>query len=324
MTEVQLRQNIVSIMQGWVGKKESNGSHKEIIDIYNAHKPLARNYKVKYTDSWCATTVSAAAIVAGLTDIIPLECSCGKLITLAKNMGIWQESDAYTPAPGDLILYDWGDSGSGDNTGWPEHIGMVEKLTSTTITVIEGNINNAVGRRSIRVNGKYIRGYIVPKYSKVATKEDTPNTSGDLKVGDIVTFTGNKHYTSAYVNGRARNCKSGAARITSIRKGKPHPYHVVAISGKGSTVHGWVDAADIEGAAAGSSSNSEIRVGDIVQYSGSVHYASSYASAKARNCRGGKAKVTRTSKGKAHPYHLEGAEKGCTVHGWVDADKVSK
>ena len=42
MTEMQVRQKIVGVMQGWVGRKEANGTHKEIIDIYNAHRPLAR------------------------------------------------------------------------------------------------------------------------------------------------------------------------------------------------------------------------------------------------------------------------------------------
>ena len=51
MTEAQVRQKIVGVMQGWVGRKEANGTHKEIIDIYNAHRPLARGYKVKYTSS---------------------------------------------------------------------------------------------------------------------------------------------------------------------------------------------------------------------------------------------------------------------------------
>ncbi len=44
MTEMQVRQKIVGVMQGWVGRKEANGTHKEIIDIYNAHRPLARGY----------------------------------------------------------------------------------------------------------------------------------------------------------------------------------------------------------------------------------------------------------------------------------------
>ena len=42
MTEQELRQQVVSIAQGWIGCKESNGTHKPIIDLYNSHKPLAR------------------------------------------------------------------------------------------------------------------------------------------------------------------------------------------------------------------------------------------------------------------------------------------
>lgn len=146
-----------------------------------------------------------------------------------------------------------------------------------------------------------------------------------LAVGAIVNFTGNKHYTSANATS-GKSCKPGKAKITQVYNGK-HKYHLVAVSGGGSTVHGWVDASDIEGAATGSSGNSssgEIKVGDIVKYSGTVHYTSSYADGKSRACKGGKAKVTQISKGKPHPYHLVGTEKGCTVHGWVNADKVSR
>lgn len=176
MTEAQVRQKPVSVMQGWVGCKESNESHKKIIDIYNAHKPLARGYKVKYTDSWCATAVSAAAIVAELTDIIPTECSCSKLMELFQKMGVWQENDAYRPSPGDYIFYDWQDTGVGDNKGNPDHVGMVEKVVGTTITVIEGNFLDSVGRRTIFVNARYIRGYGVPDYASKETKENSNST----------------------------------------------------------------------------------------------------------------------------------------------------
>ena len=70
MTESQARQKVVSVAEGWYGRKEADGSHRVIIDIYNNHKPLARNYKVKYTDAWCATFGSAAAIVAGYTELM--------------------------------------------------------------------------------------------------------------------------------------------------------------------------------------------------------------------------------------------------------------
>jgi hypothetical protein len=56
---------LVEQAKAWLGKKESDGSFREIIDLYNSHTPLARGYKVKYTDSWCAAFVSAAGVVFG-------------------------------------------------------------------------------------------------------------------------------------------------------------------------------------------------------------------------------------------------------------------
>ena len=41
----------------------------------------------------------------------------------------------------------------------------MESVSSSDITVIEGNKNDAVGRRTLQVGGKYIRGYGVPKYA---------------------------------------------------------------------------------------------------------------------------------------------------------------
>lgn len=157
---------VIEQAKAWLGRKESDGTHKTIIDVYNAHKPLAQGYKVKYTDSWCATFVSAVAIKTGCTDIIPLECSCQRQIELFKKQGAWIESDARTPEPGDIIYYDWDDSGKGDNAGWSDHVGIVEKVANGKITVIEGNYLNAVKRRTLAVNGKFIRGYGVPKYDK--------------------------------------------------------------------------------------------------------------------------------------------------------------
>ena len=156
--------SVVAQAKAWLGKNEADGSHKEIINVYNSQRPLPRGYKVKYTDAWCATFVSAVAVKLGYTDIIPTECSCPKMIQLLKNIGAWVENDAYVPKGGDLLFYDFDDNGAGDNTGGTDHIGIVEKVEGSTITVIEGNYSNSVKRRYIKVNGRYIRGYGVPKY----------------------------------------------------------------------------------------------------------------------------------------------------------------
>ena len=151
-------------------------------------------------------------------------------------------------------------------------------------------------------------------YDKYAAKEsDSSTTTGGLNVGDIVNFTGSVHYTSASEGAQGLSCKGGKAKITKICKGQAHPYHLVN-NGNGCTVYGWVDAADIEGA---------ISIGDVVDFTGTLHYTSSYSGGLAKNCKPGKAKVTKISKGQPHPYHLAAvAGKGSTVNGWVDAADI--
>ena len=191
MTERELRDKIVGIFTGWIGKKEADGSHMAIVNIYNGHKPLARGYKVTSKDPWCATAASAAAIAAELTDIIPTECSCGNLITLAKKMGIWVENDRHKPEHGDYVLYDWDDKENyavTDNTGWPEHIGMVATVAGNNMNIVEGNIKDAVGTRQLEINGRYIRGYICPKYAEKAARMAQNTATG---TSGATTTTGN-------------------------------------------------------------------------------------------------------------------------------------
>jgi LysM repeat protein len=164
---------LIAQARAWLCCNEADGSHRQIIDMYNSHKPLARGYAVKYTDAWCATFVSACAVKTGMTDIIPPECGCGEMVKLFQKLGEWDESDARMPRPGDIIFYDWDDSGAGDDTGNPDHVGIVEAVSGDVITVIEGNKNNAVGRRTISVDGRYIRGYGVPRYETESSAKPT-------------------------------------------------------------------------------------------------------------------------------------------------------
>lgn len=174
---------VVEQAVAWLGLKESNGSHKQIIDIYNSQKPLPVGYKLQYTDAWCAGFVSAVAVKLDYTDIIPCECSCPRMITLFQNKGIWIEDENRTPNPGDIIFYDWEDTGKGDNKGSSDHVGIVEKVANGKITVIEGNYSNSVKRRTLAVNGKYIRGYGVPKYDTELV--ETPVAAPTAPTADI-------------------------------------------------------------------------------------------------------------------------------------------
>ena len=84
------------------------------------------------------------------------------------------------------------------------------------------------------------------------------NTETGLKVGDVVDFKGTQHYTSAAAKD-AKICKPGKATITAIAAGKAHPYHLKAVSGGGSTVYGWVNAADISTGSTGTATSYRVR-----------------------------------------------------------------
>lgn len=152
------------------------------------------------------------------------------------------------------------------------------------------------------------------------------------KIGDIVNFTGTTHYS----NTNAPNgvpCKPGRAVVTRIVAGGKHPYHLVKVNSGESTVYGWVDVADIQGAeqapeaAAPEQAPQEPwkpSVGETVYFTGNAHYSNANA-AQGVTCKPGKAKITRIAEGKKHPYHLVKVYGGgSTVYGWVDAGTFKK
>lgn len=182
------RMAIAQLAKSWIGIKESDGSHRAIVDLYNSYLPHPSGYALKYTDSWCAATVSALAIRLGLTNKIPIECSCPRMLSIAKQWGIWQESDSYHPNVGDIIMYDWHDSGGGDNVGVPDHVGIVVSIHPgmESFTVVEGNKSDAVGTRDLAVNARYIRGYICPRYEEAPATPPVTGTGTPSKVAKFV------------------------------------------------------------------------------------------------------------------------------------------
>lgn len=172
VTEKQLRAEIVNQAKSWVGRKEADGTHRVIIDVYNSISPLPRGYRMTYEDPWCATFVSACAQVWGLTKIVFPECGCAPMIQMYKQHGRWMEDDAYIPQPGDVIFYDWQDSGVGDNTGASDHVGLVASVDGDVINIIEGNCGNMVQYTARKINSRYIRGYGLPDYASMANEEE--------------------------------------------------------------------------------------------------------------------------------------------------------
>lgn len=167
--ERQQRLDTVTAARRWLGTEEYSDRHLQLLDIYNSHEPLARNYAVTPNDSWCAAFVSAVAIEQKITGIVPTECGCERQIELWKSINKWEETDHYLPLPGDFIYYNWDESFSlKDNVGWSDHVGIVVGTAGPLIKVIEGNKDNCVGYRIIFRGDYRIRGFGLPDYQSVA------------------------------------------------------------------------------------------------------------------------------------------------------------
>ena len=164
------RDEPVAVMQSWLGVHEPD--HKFIIDIYNdfftEHGGRPRGYVVTYHDAWCATAISSAIIEAGGYMDAPLECGCQEMINLYKEAGRYTPGSAFVPEKGDVIFYDW----QGD--GHADHVGIVEICDGINIVAIEGNNNDAVRRRTLKVGASYITGYGHPNYNETPVPVPTP------------------------------------------------------------------------------------------------------------------------------------------------------
>lgn len=231
MTEKELRQKVVSTAEAWLGTRENTAKHLEMLAIYNAQRPLPRGWKMKVTDFWCAAFVSTVSLQCGLRDIMPTECGCPGMVRLYQELGRWVEDDAYVPSPADVVFYDWQDTGYGDNVGQADHVGIVVGCTDGTMTIIEGNCDNAVKLRRIAVNARYIRGYGVPDFASKAdgaepqpepAPEPTPQPepekpAEESTVDPFITKTAREVIAGKWGNGQARRDALAAWFIKAVQ-----------------------------------------------------------------------------------------------------------
>ena len=230
MTEIEIRQKVVDTASAWLGTQEGTARHADLLNIYNAQRPLPRGTRMLSTWPWCAAFVSTVSLQCDLRDIMPTECGCPPMIRLYQEIGRWVEDDAYVPSPGDVIFYDWNDSGVGDNIGQSDHVGIVVGCTNGMITIIEGNNSNAVKLRQIAVNDRYIRGYGCPDYASKAdgaepkptpapAPEPTqqPEQEKPAEVDPFITKTAREVIAGKWGNGQARKDALAAWFVKTVQ-----------------------------------------------------------------------------------------------------------
>ena len=187
--------------------------------------------------------------------------------TRNKGNGNWGQSSSYT-----FLGFIYNPAVKDDQISAPEE----NKITTNTSgTFKEGDVVEFIGNKhyassnaksgpscrpgkakvTAKYNGKHpyhliaipgggstVYGWV--DLSDIKTENElTPEAANWVpKVGDLVMYNGDTHYSSANST-NTKFCKGGLAKITQIYKlGKSkHPYHLVRVAGKGASVWGWVD-----------------------------------------------------------------------------------
>ena len=223
------RAAMVDLALSWLGKNEADSSFRTIIDIYNGYDgTLPRGVKMSYSWPWCACTWSALAIKLGYTSIVPIEISCHYLIERAKDMGIWIEADNRVPKLAEAVLYNWDDGvnyATTDNTGEPDHVGVAVEVNESAgqFVVVEGNYSNAVKKRTMSINGRYIRGFISPKYDEdgiVSTPTQAPGKSIETVAREVIAGTwGNGDARKKALANAGYDCALVQAKVNVLLNG---------------------------------------------------------------------------------------------------------
>lgn len=133
----------------WIGTRQGSKRHREIVDGYNAIKPLPDGYRLKYSDPWCAGFASFVLSKCGAVGA-PFSASVPRMKEKARKA----KQIVKSPRVNDLILYNW----NGDAI--PDHVGIIFSIDGDLMQVIEGNMSRAVGVRTISKKSKYIDCYI--------------------------------------------------------------------------------------------------------------------------------------------------------------------
>ena len=149
-----------------------------------------------------------------------------------------------------------GDDGAG-------HVAIVEEVISgTQVVTSESGYNSKAFWTQTRSKGAgnwgqgtgyeflgFIYNPAVSDDGKAEPVEPTHNTSASAEslkysVGDIVEFTGTRHFSNAWATS-GPNCTPGRVKVTAVCKNSDHQYHVIGVPGGGSSAFGWVDAGDL-------------------------------------------------------------------------------
>lgn len=144
-----MAKDIVDVAIGEIGYKEQGNNSTKYGKWYGMNGA-----------PWCHMFVSYCASQAGASASVPKTASTSEGMAWFKKKGLFKYKGKYTPKRGDIIYF---------KSAGASHVGIVEKVSGSTVHTIEGNTSDKVARRSYPLSHAKITGYGVPQYGNLNT-----------------------------------------------------------------------------------------------------------------------------------------------------------
>lgn len=155
---------VIQIAASEVGYKEGSGNNNKYGQAYGMNN-----------QPWCAIFVWWVFKQAGVSHLIKKTASCPTLMSWFKGRNRFYKSN---PKAGDVVFFNWNGGSSA------QHVGIVESVSGSSITTIEGNTSDRVKRmkRSSAIIGYGRPDYTIPSSGSTyeatgGTSASAPNTS---------------------------------------------------------------------------------------------------------------------------------------------------
>mgnify|MGYP004600426143 CR=1 FL=1 len=166
-SEEELRSSVVSVASGEVGYTGTSTNSK-YGDWFGYQGGWCTTFVL-----WCFNQVGESSNTKLNGVIIPRGGNCNSMISWFKDKGRYYSPSDYTPNQGDLVFFDWNESGSCD------HVGIVNYTSGSTVYTIEGNCSGKVKAREYTAKGSKpynnisaIIGYASPNYASVSGQSE--------------------------------------------------------------------------------------------------------------------------------------------------------
>lgn len=177
------REDLIAVARTQIGVRESRRNF--IIDKDGQRKGYTRYgdwYGAPYSN-WCAMFICFCLHYADIpTAYFPHDANCQEWKEKLQYIGVY-ENRTYVPETGDLVFF------STDRSRIPGHVGIVYKVTDTTICTIEGNTENHVTYSYYSLGYSKIVGYAnmrtVMKHAGVLTENENSAVDSEFRRGNV-------------------------------------------------------------------------------------------------------------------------------------------